>query len=229
MAGEVQRQTLGKSGPAGQGLHHAHDFGAFFVNRDRVEIVDFQVTLRADRVRHRAGVFRELRGAQHPYIFNALNRARRGFGAQVLAEFLVAENRQAFFERELEPVAAGHAVAGPVVEILVPDHALDVGVIGVGGRSGVGQHVLGIEDIQALVFHGSHIEVAGGHNHEALQVQRQIEARLVPGHRGHECVHGVLGFIQIAGAHIDLQQVLRARARADALLAADQLTRYQRK
>ena len=229
MAGEVQRQPFGKPGTAGQGLHHAHDFRAFFVNRDCVEIVDFQVTLRTHRVRHRTGVFRELRGAQDPHIFNALDRARRGFGAQVLAEFLVAENRQTFFERELKPVPAGHAVAGPVVEIFVPDHALDVGVVGVGGRGGVGQHVLGVENIQSLVFHGTHIEVAGRNDHETLQVQRQIEARLVPGHRGHQRVHGVLCFVQIAGAHIDLQQMLRARARADALLAADQLTRYQGK
>ncbi len=111
----------------------------------------------------------------------------------------------------------------------MPDHALDVGVVGVGCRGRVGQHVLGIENIQSLVFHGAHIEVAGRNDHEAFQIQRQIEARLVPGHRGHQRIHGVLGFVQIAGAHIHLQQVLRARARADTLFAADQLTRYQGK
>jgi hypothetical protein len=49
--------------------------------------------------------------------------------AMSMAELLVAEDRQAFFQAELEPVAAGDAVAGPVVEVLVADHAFDRGVV----------------------------------------------------------------------------------------------------
>jgi hypothetical protein len=82
-----------------------------------------------------------------------------GLGAQVHAEFLVAEDRQAFLERQLEPVTAGDAVAGPVVEVLVADHRLDVGEVGVGGGGAVGQHVLRVEDVQALVLHRAHVEV----------------------------------------------------------------------
>ena len=124
---------------------------------------------------------------------------------------------------------AGDAVAGPVVKILVPDHALDVGVVGVGGGGRVGQHVLGVEDVQALVLHGPHVEVTGGHNHETLQVERQTKTCLVPDHRGHQRVHGVLGFVHVAGAHVHLQQVLTPGARQDALLAAHQLARHQGK
>jgi hypothetical protein len=43
----------------------------------------------------------------------------------VARELLVAEHREAFLQRQLEPVAAGHAIAGPVVEVLVPDDAFD--------------------------------------------------------------------------------------------------------
>ena len=231
---EIQLHAPRKAGAAavlralgGQGLHHAHDFGAFFVHGDAVEVVDFHIAVRAHWVGHGAGVFGELHGAQEPYVFNAFDGAGRGIGAQVLAELLVPKNRQAFFEAELEPVAAGHAVAGPVVEILMAHHAFDVGVIGIGGRGRVGQQQLGVKDVQALVFHSAHIEVAGGHNHEALQVQRQAKARLVPGHRGHERMHGVLGFVQIARAHPHLQQVLAAAGDADALLAAHQLPGHQ--
>jgi hypothetical protein len=54
--------------------------------------------------------------------------------------------------------------------------------------------------------------VAGGDDHEALQVQTEAKTGLVPGHAGHEGVHGVFGLVQIPSAHIDLQQVLLAGA-----------------
>ena len=234
---EVQLHATGKAVAArnafrwrgGQGLHHADDFGAFFVNGDGVEIVDFHIAVGAHRVGHGAGVFRELGGAQHAHVFNAFHSAGRGAARHVHAEFLVAEHRQAFFQAELEPVAAGNAVARPVVEVLVPHHRLDVGKVGVGGGGRVGQHVLGVEDVEAFVLHGPHVEVAGGHNHEALQVQRQAKAGFVPGHAGHEGVHGVFGLVQVARAHVHLQQVFGAAARDNALLALHQQARHQRK
>ena len=58
------------------------------------------------------------------------------------------------------------------MKILVPDHAFDVGVIDVGGGGGVGQYIFRIENIKTLVFHRAHVEVAGGNNHETLEVQR---------------------------------------------------------
>ena len=47
-------------------------------------------------------------------------------------------------------------------------HRLDIGEIGVCGGGLVGQHVLGVEDVQALVFHRAHVEVAGGDDHETF-------------------------------------------------------------
>jgi hypothetical protein len=43
---------------------------------------------------------------------------------------------------------------------------------------------------------------------------------------GHQRVHGVLGLVQVAGAHVDLQQVVRP-ARVDALLARHQVAGHQ--
>ena len=229
VAAEVQRQAFGKAGATHQGLHHANHLGTFFVNGDGVEIIDFDVTVRPHRVGHRAGVFGELGGAQHAHVFNPFDGARRGLMAKVLRKLLIAEHRQALFQAELEPITAGHAVTGPVVKVLVTDHALDVAEVGVGCGRLAGQYVLGVEDVQALVLHGAHVEIAGGHNHEALQVQRQAKARFVPCHRGHQRIHGVLCFVQVARAHIDLQQMRLPVARGDALLARHQLAGHQRK
>ena len=229
MALEVQCQAFGKAVAAHERLHHPDHLGAFFVNGDGVEVVDLDVAVGPHRVSHRACVFRELRGAQHAHVFDALDGARRGFSAQVLRKFLVTKDRQAFLQAELEPVAAGHAVAGPVVKILMAHHTFYIREVGIGGGGLVGQHVLGVEDVQALVFHRAHVEVAGGHNHEALQIQRQAEARFVPGHGVHQRSHGVPGFFKVAGAHIDLEQMRLARARGDALLPANQLAGHQRK
>ncbi len=110
----------------------------------------------------------------------------------------------------------------------MPDHRLDIGVVGIGGAGLAGQHVFGVEDVQALVFHGAHVEVAGGHHHEAIQVQRQAETRLVPGDGGHQRIHGVFGFFHVARAHVDFKHMVLAGARNDALLAAHQLARHQR-
>ena len=157
---------------AHQRLHHAHHLCALFVNGDGVEVVDFNVAVRPHRVGHGARVLRELGNAQHAHVLNALDGAGRCAGAQVHAEFLVAEHGQAFFQAQLEPVAAGDAVAGPVVEVLMAYDRLDIGKVDIGGRGLVGQHILGVEDVQALVLHRAHVEVAGGNNHETLQIQR---------------------------------------------------------
>ncbi|MCY1167763.1 hypothetical protein D9M73_77360 [compost metagenome] len=92
------------------------------------------------------------------------------------------------------------------------DHAFDVGKINVGRRGLVRQHVLGVEDVQALVFHGAHVEVAGGDDHETFQVQRQAKTRLIPGDGVHQRGHGVFGLVEVAGTHIDLQGVFLAGA-----------------
>ena len=77
---EVQVHALTEAVAAKQGLVHAHDFCAFLVHRDGVEVVDLFVAVGAHRVGHGACVFRELRLAQRAHVFDALDGARAGSG-----------------------------------------------------------------------------------------------------------------------------------------------------
>ena len=54
------------------------------------------------------------------------------------------------------------------MKILMRDHALYIGKIRIRGSLRIRKHKLSIKDIEALVLHRPHIEVAHGHNHEAL-------------------------------------------------------------
>ncbi len=225
---EIQRHSAREALAADQRLHHANHLGAFFVDGGGVEVVDLLIAVGAHRMRHRTGVLGELHLAQLAHVFDALDGTSCVAARHVHAEFLIAKHSQAFFQAQLEPVAAGDAVAGPVVKVLVADHAFDAGVVDVGGGGGAGQHELGVEDVQPLVLHGAHVEVAHRHDHEAVQIQRQLEARLVPHHAGDQRIHGVLGLVEIATPHIDLQQVIAPSTGANALLARHQIGGHQR-
>ena len=72
-------------------------------------------------------------------------------GTQVRAEFLIAENSQAFFQTELEPVAAGHTVTGSVMEIFMADNAFDLEVIFIGCGVGTRQHIFGVKDVKTFI------------------------------------------------------------------------------
>ena len=227
VAREVQVHALAETVAAHQGLVHAHHFGAFFVDRDRVKIIDFDEGIRTHGMRHRTGVFGELRLAQGAHLIDARDGAARVRADHVGRKFLVAEHRQAFLQRQLEPVAARHAVAGPVMEVLVAHHRLDARVIDVGRHARIGQYILGVEDVQPLVFHRAHVEVAHGDDHEAVQVQFQAEALLVPADRVFQRLHGVVGFIEVAVFHPHLQQHFAARLQGVALFLAHQTRRHQ--
>ncbi|SVK54309.1 Uncharacterised protein [Acinetobacter baumannii] len=126
-----------------QGVHHADHFRTFLIHRQGVKVVHLDDFIRTNGVRHRAGVFGELRAAHHAHVIDAVDRTR----AQIGTELLIAEHRQPLFQAELEPVAAGDAVAGPVVEVFVANHRFDVQVIFVGGGFRLRQHVFGVKDI----------------------------------------------------------------------------------
>ena len=68
---------------------------------------------------------------------------------------LVPEDCEPLLEGQLEPVTAGDAVAGPVVEVLMADDTLDAAKVHVGGGLRGGQDQAGVEDIQRLVLHGT--------------------------------------------------------------------------
>ncbi len=109
-------------------------------------------------MRQRAGIFDVLAALEKAHVFDALEPAR----VQVGGEFLIAEHRQTFLERKLEPVAQGDAIAGPVVEVFVSDHRLDRDEIIVRGGVDVGQNVACVEDVEALVLHRAHGEILRG-------------------------------------------------------------------
>ena len=52
--------------------------------------------------------------------------------------------------------------------------------VAVGGGVGAGQHVLGVEDVEALVLHRAHVEVADGDDHVVVEVELEAEHLLVP-------------------------------------------------
>ena len=77
-------------------LQHADDFGALFVHRHGVEIVDFAVAVGADGVRHGTRIFRKLGRAQCTDVTDAFDGTARGVRRHVHREFLISENCEAF-------------------------------------------------------------------------------------------------------------------------------------
>ena len=53
----------------------------------------------------------------------------------------------------MEPIAAGDAIAGPIVEIFVGDDGLHMGEVRIRRRIGRRQHISVVEDVEALVLH----------------------------------------------------------------------------
>src|SRR3546814_13927524 len=86
----------------------------------------------------------ELRGAQQPDVLDPFDGGRSHVGRKAL----VAKDGEAFLQAELEPVAAGDAVARPIVVIFVRDDPLDAVIIEVGRGVGSGEHVAGVEEVE---------------------------------------------------------------------------------
>ena len=189
-----------------QRMLHSNDLGALLVNRCRIEIVDLLIFVGTHRMRHRSSILGELLAAQ---IFD---RADPFDGARphVARKFLIAKYRQSFLERQLEPIAAGHAIAGPVVEIFVADHALDRAVVNVGSDLRVGEQQATVENVEPFVLHRAHVEVGHGHDHEHVEVVFAAEGLLVPAHRALERVHRIAAAVFLAGLHIDAQRHVAA-------------------
>ena len=223
MALEVDPHPRLETFVAEQRVQHPDDLGALVVDRDGVEVADLDVGAGAHGVRHRTRVLRELVGAEQAHVADALDRARRHVGG----ELLVPEHRQAFLEAQLEPVAAGHAVAGPVVEVLVRDDRLDRREVPIGGGVGAGEHVRRVEDVEPLVLHRPHVEVVHRDDHEGVEVVLQAVDVLVPAHRALERAHGVAAAVGVVGLHVDAQRHLASRAGRERVLDAREPARHQ--
>ena len=233
---EIQVHAAPEAVHAQQRLQHPDHLRAFFVHGGGVEIVDGLIAVRADRVAHWAGILGKLHLSQQPHVVHALQGTHAAGGLRIHAgghligrEFLVAEYRQPFLQRQLEPVAAGDAVARPVVEILVTDDRFDPLEIGIGGHERIGKHVLGVEDVQPLVFHGAHVEIRGRHDHEPVQIQLQPEAPLVPGNSFFQALQRKAGAVNLLRPGPHLQQHLAPRGQPVAGFVHRQLPGHQRK
>ena len=220
MALKVEVHALAETVLAEERSIHAHDFRPLFVHRQRVEIVHLDVGVRTDGVGHGARVFRKLRRAQPRDVFDPLDRARVAVGRKLL----VPVHGEPFLERELKPVPARDPVAGPVVEILVPDDALDPRVVAVGRRRGRRQHQPRIEDVERLVLHGAHDKVGDGDDIEEVEVVLEAVRFFVPPHRLFQGFNRVprLGRVLGLGVKVEVdgaagrggERVGRARERA---------------
>ena len=202
---------------------YPHDLGPFLVHRHGVEIVDLDVRRRANRVRHGPRILGELVCPQLAYVLDTLDPAR----PHVRREFLVSVHSEALFQRKLEPVAAGDTVTGPVMEILVCDHALDAEEVLVGGGIGACQHVLRVEDIQSLVFHRPHVEIVDRNDVVHLQITFPAILLLVPTHRLDQRAHRVITLVGVFRLDIDAQLHLTARCRGVVTLYITQVASHK--
>ena len=79
----------------------------------------------------------------------------------------------------------------------------DIVEIGVGRGFLVGKHIGRVEDVEALVLHRPHVEVADRDDVEQVEVIFAAVDLLVPRHRQLEAVHRVLRLGQVGLAHPD--------------------------
>ncbi len=102
-------------------VDHTNHFRSLLIHGERVEVRNLDEGGGSNRMGHGPCVFGELHGSHDDGIFDALQGTR----AHIRRELCVAEYGETLFQRQLKPVAAGYAVAGPVVEVLVTHNALD--------------------------------------------------------------------------------------------------------
>ena len=208
----------------GHGPHHADHFGALVIDRRGIEVRDLLKRIRPDRMRERPRIFRELRRAQNPHILDPLNR----FAAHRRAEHLVAQHGEAFLQGKLEPVATGHPIARPVVEILMADHRFDPVKIAVGRGFLIGEDIARVEHVEPLVLHRPHVEIRNRNDVEQVEIVLAPEGLFVPFHRMDQAAHRMAGAALIASADIDAEIDLAAVHRCEAVPGRHQLTCHKR-
>ena len=221
---EIQIGALAEPLGPDHGQHHTDDLGALVVDGRGVEIRDFHIAVGPDGVRQRAAILGKLRGAQDAHILDPLDRLR----SHMRAELLIAQHGEALFQAELEPVPAGDAIARPVVEIFMGDDAFDTVIIIVGRGVGIGQDIARVEDVEALVLHRAHVEIADGDDVEDVQVIFPAIGLLVPFHRIFQRGHGVAGALQIALAHENAQIDLAPAHGGEVIAIDDEIAGHER-
>ena len=176
---EIQIHALAKSVTTQKCRHHPNDLGALFIHSGRVEIVDFAIAFRPDRMRCRASVFGELSRTQQADIIRTLYT----FIMRICRKALIAEYCQTLFQRQLEPVATSDTITCPIMEIFMRHNRFNTVQVGIRCRIHIGQHKFAVKDIQTLIFHRTHIEMADRDDLEQIKVIFQTKAFLIPFHR----------------------------------------------
>ncbi len=82
---EVEAHTGQEGSFTQQGVHHADHFRPLLVDGQGVEVVHLDYHIRADRVRHGAGIFGKLRTTDGTHVVDAVDAT----GAQIGGELLI--------------------------------------------------------------------------------------------------------------------------------------------
>src|SRR5262249_26483784 len=90
VAREIQIHAGAKFFRADQSAHHAHQLRTFFVDRRRIEVIDFLISFWSNRMRQRPRVFDELCRAQTANVCDPFDRSRSHVGR----EFLITKSVQ---------------------------------------------------------------------------------------------------------------------------------------
>src|SRR5690606_18367733 len=154
-----------------------------------------------DGVRERSRILGKLERLELAHIDDALDGAR----ALVAGKLLIAEDGKTFLETELEPIAAGDAVAGPAMEVFVRDDAFYRFEDRVGRGLGGCEDQPVVEDVEALVLHRAHVEIGHGNNVEHIEIVLAAEADLVPSHGAFQRVEGPFGAGLLAVLDVNAQ------------------------
>ncbi len=108
------------------------------------------------------------------------------------------------------------------------DNPLDILVIGVGCGVGPGEHITCVEDVEPLVLHRPHVEVADRDDVEHVEIVFEPEHLLVPAHRLLQQLHRMVAFVFVAAAHPDAERHVLAGLRRKAVPDRYEVARDQR-
>ena len=113
------------------------------------------------------------------------------------------------------------------MEIFVGNDGLDTLECQVCGGFLTGQHTGGVENVEALILHGAHVEVVHRHNHEDIEVVLTTIDLFIPAHGAFQRVHGVIALLGIARLHVHAQINVTARARGKGITFLYQVSGHQ--
>ena len=108
------------------------------------------------------------------------------------------------------------------------DHPQHIVIINVSRAIGIGQDHVGVEDVEALVFHRSEIEIAYGHDVEDGQIIFAGVNILVPFHRKFQRFHCVMGFGKVSFRHPDRKFDMLAAHRGETVTICAKIACHQR-